>query len=67
VRGGADEKTGEALTAAVAAERAEWCATLVKGMAARLAGEHWNAADLQALASGTDDAGRPPTDASPSA
>jgi hypothetical protein len=59
VRGGTDEQTGEALTAAVAAERVRWCAALVRGLAARLAGEHWSAADVAGLASGMDAAGRP--------
>ena len=43
VRGGTDEKTGEALSAAAVAERAGWCAALVKGMAARLVSAHWDA------------------------
>lgn len=59
VRGGTDEETGEALSAGVVAERAGWCASLVRGMAARLLAEHWNAADVTALASGRDEAGRP--------
>jgi IS605 OrfB family transposase len=59
VRGGTDEKTGEALTTAALAERAGWCAALVQGMAARLAAGHWNPAGLEALASGRDTAGEP--------
>lgn len=59
VRGGTDEKTGEALPVAVVAERVAWCAALVRDMAAGLLGEHWNAADVGALASGRDPAGRP--------
>lgn len=59
VRGGADEKTGEVLAAAVVAERVGWCADLVCGMAARLLVGHWNAPDVQALAAGVDPAGRP--------
>jgi hypothetical protein len=59
VRGGTDEGTGEALTAAVVAERAGWCTALVRGMAARILRERWNAADVRALAAGTDAAGRP--------
>ena len=59
VRGGADEKTGEALPAAAVAERVAWCAALVKGMAARLVTAHWDAAGLQVLASGQDGLGRP--------
>jgi IS605 OrfB family transposase len=59
IRGGAEEKTGEALTAAVVAERVGWCADLVRGMAAGLLQEHWNAPDMEALASGRDAVGRP--------
>ena len=59
VRGGTDEETGEALTAAAVAERVSWCAALVQGMAARLVAGHWNPADLKSLASGRDAAGRP--------
>jgi IS605 OrfB family transposase len=59
VRGGTDEKTGEALTPATVAERAGWCAALVRGMAAGLAAAHWNPADVAALASGTGPDGRP--------
>ena len=59
VRGGTDEKTGEALSAAAVAERVAWCAALVKGMAAQLTAAHWEAGDLRALASGRDGLGRP--------
>jgi IS605 OrfB family transposase len=59
VRGGVDEKTGEALSAAAVAERVAWCAALVQGMAARLVAGHWNPAGLESLASGRDTAGRP--------
>jgi Putative transposase DNA-binding domain len=59
VRGGTDEKSGEALTAAAVAERVEWCAALVQGMAARLVAGHWDPAGLESLASGRDAAGRP--------
>ena len=59
LRGGTDERTGEALTPAVVAERAGWCAALVQGMAGRLAVGRWNPGDLGALASGQDAAGRP--------
>ena len=58
-RGGTDEKTGEALSAAAVAERAGWCAALVQGMAAGLVAAHWDAGGLHALASGRDGAGRP--------
>jgi putative resolvase len=59
VRGGTDEKTGEALSASAVAERVAWCAALVKGMAAHLTAAHWEAGDLQALAAGQDGLGRP--------
>ena len=58
VRGGTDEKTGEALSTTVMAERVAWCAALVQGMACGLAAVHWDADDLQMLASGQDEAGR---------
>ena len=53
------EKTGQALTAAAVAERVSWCAALVKGMAAQLVTAHWDAGDVQVLASGQDVLGRP--------
>jgi hypothetical protein len=59
VRGGTDEKTGEALSASAVAERVAWCAALVKGMAAHLTAAHWEAGDLRALAAGQDGLGRP--------
>jgi hypothetical protein len=59
VRGGTDEKTGEALSATAVAERVGWCATLVQGMAGLLAAGHWNPGDLETLASGEDGTGRP--------
>src|SRR6185437_16595588 len=59
VRGGTDEKTGEALSAAAVAERVAWCAAPVQGMAGRLVAARWNPADLEILASGRDAAGRP--------
>jgi hypothetical protein len=59
VRGGTDEQTGEALTAATLAERVAWCAALVQGMAARLVAGHWHPAGLESLASGRDAAGKP--------
>jgi hypothetical protein len=59
VRGGTDEKTGEALTTATLAERVAWCAALVQSMAARLSAGHWNPDGLESLASGRDRAGRP--------
>ena len=59
VRGGVDERTGAALSAAVVAERAGWCAALVGGMTGRLLGEHGDAVDVTALASGAGPDGRP--------
>jgi IS605 OrfB family transposase len=59
IRGGADEKTGEALTAAMVTERVSWCASIVSGMTARLVAGRWNAADVAALASGAGPDGRP--------
>ncbi|MEV0402712.1 zinc ribbon domain-containing protein [Actinoallomurus sp. NPDC050550] len=58
LRGGVDERTGEALTARVVAERVGWCADLVAGMVAGLLAGHWNAEDMAGLAAGVDDAGR---------
>ncbi|GHF93977.1 hypothetical protein GCM10017667_25070 [Streptomyces filamentosus] len=57
LRSGVDEKTGEVLTTAALAERVGWCAGLVEGMAGPLLSEHWNAADIDALASGVDAGG----------
>jgi IS605 OrfB family transposase len=59
LRGGTDEKTGEALSAAMVAERAGWCAALVQAMAGRLVTEQWNPDGLAVLASGVDATGRP--------
>ncbi|MET8976139.1 zinc ribbon domain-containing protein [Streptomyces sp. NPDC004539] len=53
-----DEETGELLAASVVAQRVEWCAGLVSGMAAGLLAEHWNTVDVGALASGEDAGGR---------
>ncbi|GAA4625583.1 hypothetical protein GCM10023196_030320 [Actinoallomurus vinaceus] len=58
LRGGVDERTGEALTARVVAERVGWAADLVAGMAAGLLAGHWNADDVAGLAGGVDEAGR---------
>ncbi|MGI5228944.1 zinc ribbon domain-containing protein [Actinoallomurus sp. CA-142502] len=58
LRGGVDEKTGEALTARMVAERVGWAADLVAGMTAGLLAEHWNAGDVAVLAGGVDGAGR---------
>ena len=59
IRGGTDEKTGEALSATAVAERVSWCAALVKGMAAQLVAAHWEADDVRVLAAGEDGLGRP--------
>jgi hypothetical protein len=58
IRGGADEGTGEVLSARVVAERAGWCAALAREMTAGLLAGHWNPEDVRALASGLDAAGR---------
>ncbi|WP_307840791.1 transposase [Streptomyces sp. GESEQ-4] len=58
LRAGVVEKTGEVLSAAVLAQRVGWAADLVSGMAAELLAEHWNAADVDMLASGEDAGGR---------
>ncbi|MGI5231575.1 zinc ribbon domain-containing protein [Actinoallomurus sp. CA-142502] len=58
LRGGVDEKTGEALTARMVAERVGWAADLVAGMTAGLLAERWNAGDVARLAGGVDGAGR---------
>lgn len=59
LRAAVEEETGEVLSAAVLAERVGWAAGLVSGMAGTLTGAHWNAVDVDALASG-EDAGGPP-------
>ncbi|MBZ9645105.1 zinc ribbon domain-containing protein [Streptomyces sp. PSKA30] len=58
LRAGVVEQTAEVLSAAVLAQRVGWAADLVSGMAADLLGVHWNAADVNTLASGVDGAGR---------
>ncbi|WP_253266862.1 transposase [Streptomyces sp. NL15-2K] len=58
LRAGVEERTGELLTATVLAERVGWAAGLVSGMAADLLTAHWNAADVDVLASGLDAGGR---------
>ncbi|WP_251060508.1 transposase [Streptomyces sp. ISL-100] len=58
LRGGVDEKTGEVLSPAALAERVGWCAELVSGMVSALTAEHWNAVDVDRLASGEDAGGR---------
>ncbi|MGP4088830.1 zinc ribbon domain-containing protein [Streptomyces sp. KR55] len=58
MRTGMDDKTGELLPATVLAERVGWAADLVLGMVGVLLGEHWNATDVDVLASGEDAGGR---------
>ncbi|GAA4633327.1 hypothetical protein GCM10023196_070440 [Actinoallomurus vinaceus] len=58
LRGGVDEKTGEALTARAVAERVGWAADLVAAMTADLLAGHWNADDGAVLAGGVDEADR---------
>ncbi|GAA2274448.1 hypothetical protein GCM10010415_47230 [Streptomyces atrovirens] len=58
LRSGVEDKSGEVLSAAVLAKRVGWCADLVSAMAAALLAAHWNAADVDLLASGVDAGGR---------
>ncbi|WP_167666704.1 hypothetical protein [Micromonospora narathiwatensis] len=52
-------ETGPRIEAKVVlAERVGWCADLVAGMVGVLVGEHWNAVDVEVLASGLDTGGR---------
>jgi hypothetical protein len=53
-----DEKTGELLSAAALAERVGWATDLVLGMTASLLAGHWNAIEVNVLASGEDAGGR---------
>ncbi|WP_306819877.1 zinc ribbon domain-containing protein [Streptomyces sp. CA-210063] len=58
LRAGVVERTGEVLSAAVLAQRVGWAADLVSGMAGELLAGHWNATDVDVLASGEDVGGR---------
>jgi hypothetical protein len=58
LRTGVDEKTGELLPVSVLAERLGWAVDLVSDMVAGLLGEHWNAKDVDRLASGVDVGGQ---------
>lgn len=58
LRTGVDEETGEVLSASALAERVCWAADLVSGMVGVLLAEHWNAKDVDTLASGEDAGGR---------
>ncbi|MFB7466886.1 zinc ribbon domain-containing protein [Streptomyces sp. NPDC056224] len=53
-----DDESGDQLSSSVLAERVGWCADLVAGMVADLLASHWNAADVDVLASGEDYGGR---------
>ncbi|MFD4247509.1 zinc ribbon domain-containing protein [Streptomyces sp. NPDC058525] len=53
-----DEASGERVTVPVLAQRVGWCAALTSAMTAELLAAHWNADDVDALASGTDGGGR---------
>ncbi|MER5869967.1 zinc ribbon domain-containing protein [Streptomyces sp. NPDC002044] len=58
LRAGADEESGELLTALVLAERVSWAAGLAASMAGELLAAHFNPVDVEVLASGVDGAGR---------
>ncbi|UUU33102.1 hypothetical protein JIX56_26320 [Streptomyces sp. CA-210063] len=58
LRTGVVEKTGEVLSAAALTQRVDWAAEPVSGMAAELLAGHWNATDVDVLASGEDVGGR---------
>ncbi|MFJ2582703.1 zinc ribbon domain-containing protein [Kitasatospora aureofaciens] len=58
LRTGVDEKTGELLTAATLAQRVDWAVDLVSGLTGTLLTGHWNASDVDTLASGQDAGGR---------
>ncbi|MFF4271104.1 zinc ribbon domain-containing protein [Streptomyces sp. NPDC001536] len=58
LRTGVVEKTGEVLSAAALAKQVGWAADLVTRMTADLLAAHWNATDVEALASGVDAEGR---------
>ena len=58
IRGGTDERAGEVLSPAVVALRVGWCIALVRGMAAGIVGQRWNARDAADLAAGRDAAGK---------
>lgn len=58
LRGGVVEKTGGVLPVSVLAERVGWGVDLVSELVAVLLTGHWNAADVDQLAGGEDQAGR---------
>ncbi|MEU9472892.1 zinc ribbon domain-containing protein [Streptomyces avermitilis] len=58
LRTAVDEKTGELLPAAALAERVGWAMDLMSGMVSALTAEHWNAGDVDVLASGEDAVGK---------
>lgn len=55
---GIEESTGKALPGRTLAERVHWCAGLVADMAEDIVTAHWNAADVDLLATGRDTSGR---------
>jgi len=58
LRGGVDEKTGEALTSRQVAERVSWLAAITAGLARELLANAWNTGDLATLAGGVGPDGR---------
>ncbi|MCX5198466.1 zinc ribbon domain-containing protein [Streptomyces sp. NBC_00249] len=58
LRTGVNEETGELLAVSVLAERVGWAADLVASMVTELLADHWNAPDVDLLASGEDGGGR---------
>ncbi|MEV0412096.1 zinc ribbon domain-containing protein [Streptomyces sp. NPDC050448] len=58
LRTAVDEKSGEFLSSAVLEERVGWCADLVSAMVTGLLAEHWNASDVDVIASDMDASGR---------
>ncbi|MEU3659269.1 hypothetical protein AB0E77_05795 [Streptomyces sp. NPDC032940] len=58
LRSAVDERTGELLSTRVLAERVGWATDLLSGMTSELTAAHWNATDVDALASGEDAGGR---------
>ena len=58
LRTAVEEETGETLSPAALADRVGWAVGLVSGMACEVMAAHWNATDVDALASGVDAGGR---------
>jgi IS605 OrfB family transposase len=59
IRGGVDERTGEALTPGQLRTRVSWCTALISGMVADLLARYWDPARVGVLAGGRDQAGQP--------